>query len=251
MRRKDVIAATALMVALYCVAAALVRTYVFPHANIQGDFLSALAVVFTVGIAYAGYSLGRRHECQAVAETKRDVFLERPSLAHIRMLIEHNDVELQTVIMILNIADPYDPDTLPTKHWDLHRQFDEYLDFLEGVAILHNHGDVLKESIEGLWEYYFGRLADVDTLDHDSRTIKLQQIEECIASIYGGSPPASVENAWRNALTRYQSRERAPNPIPLDSLNPLQRPLWYYVKSQPYQFRPLATTVAGIIRKRK
>ena len=65
------------------------------------------------------------------------------------MLIERNDIELQTVVMMINIAGSYEPETIPRGYWELQEEFDQYLNFLEGIAILYNHRDIFKESMEG------------------------------------------------------------------------------------------------------
>ncbi len=238
--------ATVIVLAIYCLVAGPIQRELFPCATVSSDFLSSLAVIISVIVVYFGYIISRSHERQTLGEKMRSDFLNCEKLARIRMLIEHNDIELQTVSSIACITSPhhYESETLPTKYWNLVRDMDDYLDFLDGVAILYQHGDLLKESVEGLWAYYATRLARVDTLDHEARRIKLGQVEQSFKSIYAGHPPEYVQRAWDDAVRRYGDCATASDEDALKCMNPLERPIWCYVNQTDYQYGPLVAMVS-------
>lgn len=247
MRVRDLPSPIVIIVGLFLLVAWLVRGYLFPSATIYADFLTALAIIFSVIVAYVGYTFTRRRDSQNITENKREEFVKSESLARIRMLIEHNDIELQTVVMILNIAEPYeyDPDTLPRKYWELHREFDQYLDFLEGVSILRDQGNVFPESVKGLWRYYSIRLMQVDTLDVGTNAVKRDQIEECMDKIYDGNVPNRIKNAWQNAVKEHGEQE-VYEPITHKCINPVEKPIWHYMNRGRYQFEPLIRMICEL-----
>lgn len=241
-----------LLVALFAAVATLVhRGVLFPGAVAYVDIVTAVAVIFSVIVVYIGYTFTRRRDSQTLTENKRDEFTKSESLARMRMLIEHNDIELQTVVMILNIAEPYeyDSDTLPRKYWELHRDFDRYLDFLEGMAILRDQGNVFPESVKGLWRYYSTRLMQVDTLDVGTHAIKRDQIEECMDKIYDGNVPNRIKNAWQDAVKGHGKQE-VRDPITHECINPVEKPIWYYMNRGPYQFELLTRMICELSGKK-
>ena len=215
----------------------------FPKAVIDIDIVSALVIVFSVIIGYFAYVFSRRSDSRTLAENKRDAFINNPSFAHIRMLIERNDIEIQTIVMMLNIGGSYESETIPRGYWELQEEFDQYLNFLEGMAILYNHGDVFEESIEGLWAYYSIRLAQVDTMDRLSNTTKNDQIERCMKNIYGDHIPDRIQNAWQNAL-QGKGYDEVTDPITNKVIDPVKNPIWYYVCHECYSFTPLKMMVS-------
>lgn len=237
------------IIVIAAIVAVIVIVYrgVLPRDVLYFDVLTALAIFSSVFAGYLAYTWSRRRDSLTLSEGKRDEFIRTESLARMRMLIEHNDIELQTVVMILNIADPYeyDSDTLPRRYWELHREFDLYLDFLEGTAILREQGNVFPESVKGLWRYYSTRLMHVDTLDVGTHAIKRDQIEKCMHNIYGRNVPNRIENAWQNAVKGHTKYE-VPDPITSESISPLEKPLWHYINRGPHQFEPLIRMICEL-----
>lgn len=249
MRRSDwppLVVLAALFIGALAIVALLVDQGHLPRTVIDSGLLPAVTVLFTVIVAYLGYASGRTSQRLALCESRRDAFFLSETLNRMRMLVENNDIELQTVVMILNIIHPhsYDADTLPVEYWRLHQDFDVYLDFLEGVAILYINGHMFKESAEGLWSYYAARLMEVNTLHADTKTIKLRQIRTCMEGIYGGSIPQRVEAAWRSALCGNIGRNQMlRDPVVGGFINPLERPIWYYINTEPYALKPLVRMI--------
>lgn len=245
MRRSDwppLAVLVGLFLGVIAIVVKLVKQDHLPSAVVDSGLLPAVTVLFSVIVAYLAYVSGRTSQRLALCESRRDAFFLSDNLNRMRMLVENNDMELQTVVMILNIIQPhsYDADTLPREHWRLHEDFDVYLDFLEGVAILYMNGHMFKESAEGLWSYYATRLMKVNTLYADTDTIKLRQIRKCMEGIYRGNIPQRVETAWRNALSGNTGHNRMlHDPVTGGFINPLERPIWYYINTEPYALTPV------------
>jgi len=214
------------------------------------DLMTGSAILGSTIIGFLTYTFSRRNQVLAMSENKRDEFLRLESLSHIRMLIEHNDIELQTVVAIANIAQQYeyDSDTLPRGLWRLQEQFDEYLGFLEGVSILHNHGHMFRESAEGLFQYCLNRLRDIHTCDADTNGIKTRKMEDCMEKIYEGKIPEWIETAWQQALSKKIER-RAHDPITGDRIDPLEKPIWFYINSEGKEFDALRMMVKKFTAK--
>ena len=243
MRRNDRMTLAVIIVVLASVLAAVVVRYHqgrIPSAIMSIDLLAGIAVFFSIVVAYLAYVSGRTTQTLTLSEERRDDLIKTPRLAHIRMLIEHNDIELQTIVMILNISDryEYDSDTLPRGCWALHEQFDQYLDYLEGVAILYSHGHMFRESAEGLFEYSLKRLRDVNTLDADTHAIKLSRVQECMEDIYQGKIPERIWGMWQEAL-RGKAEDRVRDPVTQECISPLANPVWYYVNSPGKEFKSI------------
>lgn len=196
------------------------------------DFATGIAIFVSAVLAIVTYAFSRKNQILALSEDKRDEFISSESFSRTRMLVEHNDLELQTVIMILNIAPryEYDSDTLPRRLWILHEEFDRYLAFLEGLAILYNNGRMYRRSAEGLFSYSLERLEKVNTLDADTHAMKLPQIEKGMEGIYGGEIPERIERIWQEALVGNIERQ-ARDPITGERINPLVKPIWFYINS--------------------
>ena len=243
MRRNDRMTLAVIIVVLASVLAAVVVRYHqgrIPSAIMSIDLLAGIAVFFSIVVAYLAYVSGRTTQTLTLSEERRDDLIKTPRLAHIRMLIEHNDIELQTIVMILNISDryEYDSDTLPRGCWALHEQFDQYLDYLEGVAILYSHGHMFRESAEGLFEYSLKRLRDVNTLDADTHAIKLSRVQKCMEDIYQGKIPQRIWGVWQEAL-RGKAEDRVRDPVTQECISPLANPVWYYVNSPGKEFKSI------------
>ena len=191
--------------------------------NISADVLTGIVLLLSAALAYITYIRTRNNDQLVLSEKKRDDFNADENLAKVRMLIEHNDVELQTVIALLNTSeDPHDPTILPSEYWKLHEQFDQYLNFLEGVAILLMHKHISQESFESLWSYYFKRLREADTLDSNGET-RLQ-----------------VEGLSVNMANAVEIDDQIDgNP----QVNPIGKPIWYYILHEEYAFRYLIAAV--------
>lgn len=224
----------------------------FTKGLISADIFTGMALLLSVLIALITYRWTRNNELLILSEKKRDDFIKEPSFKRIRMLIEHNDIELQTVIAILNISNPYEPKTLPIKYWELHEEFDKYLNYLEGLAILYKHKNIFKESLEGLWSYYSKRLRKVHTIDFTKRQPKMAEMEECINSIYEGSIPKEIKDAWEKCKSGgYEGiedpiKKDAKNKEKKEYINPIERPIWYYINYGPYALTPLKELIKDL-----
>ncbi|MCJ7654674.1 MAG: hypothetical protein MUO97_05125, partial [Dehalococcoidia bacterium] len=124
-----------------------------PNDNISVDLFSGAVLFLSFLVALYTYQHNRKHDEYKIAEKRREDFILRCEFKEIRMLIENNDIKLQTVIAITNIMESRKPGFLSGEMMNLHEKFDNYLNYLEGVAILANQDSITKESREGLWSY--------------------------------------------------------------------------------------------------
>lgn len=228
------------------------------------DVLVGTVLLISVVAAVVAYLWSRNRDVLNVSVARREEFIKNQDFQDIRMRIEHNDIELQTIIATLNVAPkPYDPKVLPTHKWQLHEKFDDYLNYLEGVALLYKKGYVTKEELEGLWSYYFARLRKVHTLTFtEPHHPKKAEILECSASFYGGNIPTQIEELWSR-----DNYKEIPDPIIGEvcaghnkykkineglkdedrnkKINPIERPIWYYTNYGDYKF----TAIIELLRQ--
>lgn len=207
--------------------------------SISIDVFTCFVLSITGFLIWGQLREASRNNRFMVSEKKRDDFVK---FKNIRMLIEHNNIELQTMIAILNTARPYDPMTLPPEYQNLHEEFDRYLDYLEGVAILYEYGDISDESWRSLWKYNFKRLREVCIADGQppSTSREKQKVTEYAKTyIYGGSVPANVEEAWE----RHEAFDPFEDPVDKTGIFPVTRPIWHYINTAEYIYNSIKVAV--------
>lgn len=252
--------------------------------NISFDFLTATTVFLSFIVALFVYTNDRKSQKLTLSEDKRSEFINSESTSKMRMLIENNDIELQTAVIIINILSDYhyDSDILPKRYQEMIQSLDQYLDFFEGMAILFNHGNIYSESTEGLWTYYSTRLMDVNTLDigktldADKNVIKKEQILECMRKIYGGEVPKWASNSF-DTVRQNPDKFRISDPVSrtdklgekwhydnckkdkgkeCDSkthsyIDPIERPIWYYINVDEYSWEHLTIMVRKLYEEKQ
>lgn len=171
---------------------------------------------------------------------KRHQFIFDQRLTVIRSRIEHNDIELQAILAVVNSSSPYDFEALPAKYWKLHEQFDAYLNWIEGLAILWKSGLIEEKELEGLWKYYTGRLKDVN--------IPLDKAKQFLLKIIGYDQ-SKIELFIK---ARIESDEFKYPLDPLKSgaakIDPITQPIWFYINWPPYEFTALKELIIHLHR---
>jgi hypothetical protein len=161
---------------------------------------------------------------------KREEFILNETFMDIRSRIEHNDVVLQTVIAILNLPHPemYKPSLLPpnigrgmddTKK--LHECFDNYLNWIEGFAILWKGGLIGEEELEGLWSYCSHRLREVK--------VEQEEVEKCLKEL-------NKDIIINDFISKLKAQEKRYDPIDGSEIDPITKPIWFYINEPEYDF---------------
>lgn len=203
------------------------------------------AIVFSIPVGYLSFVLAlhtyfwtKRTDRFRFGNEKRHQFICDEKFKEIRSRIEHNDVALQTIVAATNSANPYDPNLLPTRQArELHELFDAYLNWVEGFAILWKSGLIEDSELEGLWQYYPGRLSKVNITEQEIRTF---------LSTEWGYDDTAIN-------TFFSSREKRDGfPYPSDPLetnkeiNPVTQPVWFYVNRPEYVYTALVDLVKAL-----
>ena len=138
---------------------------------------------------------------------------------------------------------------LSTESLELHEKFDNYLNYLEGVAILCTQNCIKKEELMGLWPYYFMRLRKVHTFNSNGETfcVKKDNMHRHLNSLYDGDIPDEIERLWSN-----EDYGKLKDPISKQEvIDPLERPIWYYINNGDYIFTPIIELVKELYKKDK
>jgi hypothetical protein len=238
--------------------------------NISVDLFSGVVLFLSFIVALATYQSNRKHDEYKIAEARREYFITNPELKKIRMLIEHNDVELQTMLAITNIMGFSKSGLLPEKIMELHEDFDTYLNYLEGIAILAKQRSIVKESLDGLWSYYFGRLRGTHLYDFDDpkHPILINDIHDCIDNIYIKNKNVAdiIKTELKNYVASYEGKGKeykrvkdANDPIEekyekdelrVTKINALARPIWYYINGPRYEFETVIELCVRLYEKK-
>ncbi len=218
--------------------------------HMTGDILMSVVLILSVLVALVAYLWSRHNDVLVLSEKKRDDFVNGKSFEHIRILTEHNDIELQAIIVILNIiSDPYEYNLIPPKYQELHEKFDQYLNFLEGVAILSKHNNISKESLQSLWLYYFRRLKDVHIPMKDDQPM-FDEVKKCIKKIYNDEIPPNVEDTWNKGFLKEGGFNLISDPVNKTKvIHPIEAPIWYYINNGDYAFKRIIKTVQRVCRE--
>ena len=115
--------------------------------SVSVDTFCGAVLFLSFLVAFIAYRSGKINAEYQKAEDRGDHFLCDSTMKRINMMIEHNDIKLQTIVAIANIMETRKPGLLPNEMMILKEDFDCYLGFMESIAILANRGSVLKESL--------------------------------------------------------------------------------------------------------
>ncbi|MBF0213451.1 MAG: hypothetical protein HQM00_07800 [Magnetococcales bacterium] len=93
-------------------------------------------------------------------------FLEAKQYSDIQSRIEHEDPELEVLLKLVDGSDdnPYAPGKLTKAQTTTHQELDNYINYLEAVALLIKNGNILTEDTAGMWDYYLKRILDWEPL---------------------------------------------------------------------------------------
>lgn len=217
---------------------------------LSSDIFVGSVLFLSIAIAIFAYNQARNNDEYKIAEDRRHFYITDSVMRRVRMLVEHNDIELQTVVLMTNIAEVRQSGVLSEKALKMRNDFDDYLNYMEGVAILANRGSMFKESLEGLWTYYFKGLRRSHTLDFSNAKIQVDRIKEYIDSLCATSQAAShVKDSLDSVLQKKnESSEEVRDPIERKYIknsekaaiiHPVERPIWFYVNNPGYEFVPI------------
>ncbi len=217
------------------------------HDNLSIDLFGGTVLFLSFAIAIFTYQNNKKRDEYQIAERRREHYIIDDKLKTIRMAIGHNDVQLQTIVAIANIMDYRRPGFMPEKVMKIHEEFDSYLGYMEGIALLANQGSIMRESLEGLWSYYFKQLQSAHLLDYSNPEypVSIDDINNCIDDLYKDNKQTG--NAIKSRIIRYIPQEAAQfeessvaKPCnQKEVINPLHRPVWYYINHGENEFKPI------------
>lgn len=241
--------------------------------NISVDLLSGCVLFLSFLVAIYTYLGSRKRDEHLMAEKRRENFIMDKEFKKIRMLIEHNDIKLQTVIAITNIMKCHKPGLLPQHAMELHEEFDAYLAYMESIAILAKQDGIVDASLQGYWSYYFKRLRGVHLYDFDNSshpTILINDINHCIDDLYKDDINAAdaIKAEFKKYISSYESKGKegkriadANDPIEeahekdklkVARINPVARPIWYYIiNKRDYEFESIIELFVSRLYKTK
>jgi len=271
-----------LLLILLVIFALILYSYTDEERTLSSDIFVGAVLFLSIAIAIIAYSQARTNDEYKIAEERRHFYITNPVMRKVRMLVQHNDIVLQTLVLITNIAEVRQPNILSEEALKLRNHFDDYLNYMEGVAILANRGSMFKESIEGLWTYYFKGLRRSHTLDFSEGKIQIDEINKCI-DLHCATPEAAlhvknlvasilpeedkstedgrdleerrfidrVKDLFTSVLPKKsECTEGVPDPIEKNFIrngkrnaiiDPVERPIWFYVNNPGYEFVPIIT----------
>ena len=215
--------------------------------NLSIDLFGGAVLFLSFSVALLTYQDNRKRDEFQVAERRREYYIIDEKLKTMRMAIGHNDIQLQTIVSIANIMDYRKPGFMPEKIMKVHEDFDSYLGYMEGVAMLANRGHVSKESLKGLWSYYFKQLKQACLLDFNDLEfpVSIDDINDCIDELY--EDRSQTARAIKTEIKKYivkgtgkSEKAREPKDHNRDgSINPLERPIWYYINDRNNEFEAI------------
>ena len=224
--------------------------------NISIDLISGCVLFLSFLVALNTYLGSRKRDEQLLAEKRREYFITNNEFKEIRMLIEHNDIELQTMIAITNIMEWRKPGFFSKEMMRLHENFDSCVTYMESIAILANQDGIATESLKGYWSYYFKRLRGIHLLDFDdpNHPVLIENINQCIDNFYEDNTDAAdaIKAEFQKHISSQESEstkhKRGAKPAaytdPIElryksreaRINPVSRPIWHYINSPEYEF---------------
>ena len=248
-----------LLLLISLVAYRIWRLEVPPNENVSIDLFGGLILLLSFTAGLIAYQLNKRHDEALRAENKREYFITDDKLKRIRMCIGHNDLQLQTIVAIVNIMDYSKPGLMTEKVMKFHEEFDSYLNYMEGVAILANKGSIMSESLTGLWSFYFKQLRQARLLGKDSyikgAQITFNDITFCIDKLYEDDKKlAKIIKGEINKYAPTKKKTKLNDPVNLEpvheikklndpvdsgSVHPLEMPVWYYIINKGNEFDPI------------
>ncbi len=203
--------------------------------------------VFLGIIAYFGFWLttetylwSKKIERSRFGNEKRHEFITNKIFTDIQRRIEHDDPELQIVLATLNIEDPspYEVEFFSRSYKDnikdnpdvcmqrLHEDFDNYLNWMEGLAVLWKKGLIDDDELKGLWSYYMKRLREAE-INEDTLKQYLKDVwkyDEVNVKQFCGLRREQIQN------------KPATCPIENKFIDPITRPIWFYINNPLYDF---------------
>ena len=203
---------------------------------------------FELFVAYSVFSIGaftyvsgRRIERSRVSNDKRNEFITKDEFTDMHCRIEHNDRELQAIISAVNSKDPFSVCFVQLlgdakqhenelKYRKIHENFDNYLNWIEGLAILWKRSLIEDTEVLGIWSYYATRLRDYEVDKNGLRSY----LEE-----YWKYSKSDIERffvARNEVLGKF---EYPKDPITGKKIDPIEKPLWFYLNYAPYSFNTL------------
>lgn len=235
----------------FMTAAVIVPTaaLVLDDKSLSGDILMTAVLFAAALVALWGYLWNRRNDLAVVSEKNRESFLTNEVYGHVRMLIEHNDLTLQTLVAILNTSDPYQPGLIPVRYQGLHEKLDQYLGFLEGIAVLLRTKTISRESFVNIWAYYLERLRDV-SIPIKPQAESAEHLREGLGTIYEGSAPDHVERALDDAV-QGKGYHVHYDPVDGSPIDPIRKPIWYYIHNLDNLFVSTTQTVTEAVCSRR
>jgi hypothetical protein len=226
--------------------------------NLSIDLFGGCVILLSVIVA--GYSLWttRQHDQFQLIEDRRKQFILDKDLKQMRMLVEHNDLRLQTVIAIINITKYRTPGILTNEMKELHEELDCYLSYLDGIAAVLDKGSSKRER-QNLWSYYCKRLRKINLLARVSSEhhLLIDDINSCIDDLYENNK--ELANKMKNKFADYQGGIDIGDvdvcifdPIEKEYLkkdiriSPIDRPIWFYINTPEYEFEQLIKLCTGL-----
>ena len=233
MRNRENIIKLIALIALVIIIAVIAWEWLYNEVANHGLLLSAGIAYFSVFIALFAYFWKQRIGRFQFGNEKRHQFITDERFMKIRSKIERNDIELQAIVATVN-SDPYHPDVFlddNDKKW-CHECFDDYLNWIEGFAILWGSGMIENEEIRGLWSYYAERL--------EKATMEEERFRKHLSQNWNYSD-TKINSLIAKARKRKKEREEKKGWE--GEPDPIIQPIWFYVTEPEYQFDALIKLV--------
>lgn len=218
----------------------------------QKEVFLGIIVYFGFWLTTETYLWTKKIERSRFGNEKRHEFITNKIFTDIQRRIEHHDPELQTVLATLNIEDPspYEvefflrsqTDNMRSRGKDnpdiymqrLHEDFDNYLNWMEGLALLWEKGLIEDDELKGLWSYYMKRLREAE-LNEDTLKQYLKDVWQY--------DDVSVEQFCSSRREQFQDKP-ATCPIENKRIDPITRPVWFYINNPLYEFESTLVELA-------
>lgn len=204
--------------------------------------LSGAVFYFSVYLGLFIYFWTKRTDRFKFGNEKRHEFIFKDKFTDLRSRIEHDDRELLTVVAATNVPDPYkirfykgDPTEEKKGEEErirkLHEDFDDYLNWIEGFAIMWKRNLIEHSELQGFWRYYIKRLREVNINEDELRTHLSQEwnyTQEEINQLLQLHRQTNVE------YDPIDEKRGVKNPI-----NPTTNPIWFYINRKEYEFNAI------------
>lgn len=219
----------------------LLLYHYFDDSSSEANALIGVFVAIAFLFTFLTYFSAKKVERFKFGNEKRHEFITNKVLAEIRSRIEHNDIKLMAVLAATNMPNQY---TVKYQHneeeekglHNLHEQFDNYLNWIEGVAILWNNGLIEEGDLKGLWQYYTNRLIEAE-IDEQSLRDYLENTWH-----YNGKGIDEFIKQRQESTQWMENGEKKPFYDPTKegkSINPITHPVWFYINIPMYEFDTL------------